>query len=133
MAKSRTKTWQASVAAATVLAASGLAGAAAVTQVGDVGWAYNGGQGQDHYSPLTQVTRANVATLKPVWTFPLEAGALQGQPTVIGRTLYATTPGQRLVALDAVTAPRNGCSTRRFPGDSQFGASPAGPMEKPPA
>ena len=103
MAKSRALALQAGVAAAAVLAAGGLAGAAAVTRGGDVGWAYNGGQGQDHYSPLAQITKSNVGGLKPVWSFPLEPGALQGQPLVLGRTLYATTPTQRLLALDAVT------------------------------
>jgi quinoprotein glucose dehydrogenase len=104
MAKSRAFALQAGLAAAAaVLAAGGLAGAAAVTRGVDVGWAYNGGQGQDHYSPLAQITKSNVGGLNPVWSFPLEPGALQGQPMVLGRTLYATTPTQRLLALDAVT------------------------------
>jgi len=90
--------------AVAALAVGGAAAVSAVAQGHDVGWAYNGGLGQDHYSPLAQITKANVGKLKPVWTFPLEAGAVQSQPLVVGRTLYAITPqGARLVALDAVT------------------------------
>jgi len=69
------------------------------------GWAvYNGGVDGDHYSALKQINRANVKTLKMAWTFDTgEKGGLQDNPLVIGRTLYAYTPTQKVVALDAAT------------------------------
>ena len=108
--------WLAGLSAAAAVAVGG-AGFSAVTPTGDVGWAYNGGLGQDHYSPLAQITKANVGRLKPVWTFPLEAGAVQSQPLVVGRTLYAITPqGARLVALDAVTGAQKWVFEPKVPG-----------------
>ena len=58
------------------------------------GWtAYNGQQTGDHYSPLNQINRANVAKLKVAWTFDThEEGGLQTNPLIIGRTLFAYTP-----------------------------------------
>jgi glucose dehydrogenase len=70
-----------------------------------VGWtAYNGQQTGDHYSPLTQINRTNVSKLKVVWTFDThEEGGLQTNPMVVGRTLFAYTPSQKIVALDAAS------------------------------
>jgi len=45
------------------------------------------------YSGLTQITVANAAGLKPVWNF--STGVLrghEGQPLVVGDTLYVVTP-----------------------------------------
>lgn len=45
------------------------------------------------YSGLMQITAANVARLKPVWTF--STGVLaghEGQPLVVNRTMYVVTP-----------------------------------------
>jgi quinoprotein glucose dehydrogenase len=72
---------------------------------GDVEWAfYNGGPDGDHYSPLRQIDRGNVARLKPVWVFDLhEQGGLQTNPLIVGRTLFAYTTTQTVIALDAVT------------------------------
>jgi glucose dehydrogenase len=69
------------------------------------GWtAYNGQQAGDHYSPLYQIDRANVAKLKVAWTFDThEEGGLQTNPLIIGRTLFAYTPSQKIVALDAAS------------------------------
>jgi len=67
----------------------------------------------DRYSPLAQITRDNVAKLKPVWTY--HTGALQPEtalnqkaafeatPLLIDGTLYLTTPFNRIVALDPAT------------------------------
>jgi glucose dehydrogenase len=70
-----------------------------------VDWpAYNGGVDGDHYSKLTQINRANVARLAVAWTFDTgEKGGIQTNPLIIGRTLYAFTPTQKVVALDAAT------------------------------
>ncbi len=70
-----------------------------------VDWpAYNGGADRDHYSRLTQINRANVGRLKVAWSFDTgEKGGIQDNPLIIGRTLYAYTPTQKVVALDAAT------------------------------
>jgi glucose dehydrogenase len=69
------------------------------------GWpVYNGGLEGDHYSPLKQIDSANVQQLKVAWSFDTgEKGGLQDNPLIIGRTLYAYTPSQKIVALDAAT------------------------------
>ena len=65
---------------------------------------YNGGLDGDHYSPLTQIDRDNVSRLKVAWTFDTgEKGGLQSNPLIVGRTLYAYTATQKVVALDAAT------------------------------
>ncbi len=65
---------------------------------------YNGGPDGDHYSQLKQINRANVRQLKVAWSFNTgETGGLQDNPLVVGRTLYAYTPTQKVVALDAAT------------------------------
>jgi glucose dehydrogenase len=79
--------------------------AAAATNKTSGGWAaYNGQQEGDHYSPLTQINRANVAKLKVAWTFDThEEGGLQTNPLIVGHTLFAYTPSQKVVALDAAS------------------------------
>jgi quinoprotein glucose dehydrogenase len=94
------------------LALAGLAGLAAARApaqpaVSDThrGWAaYGGGPEQIRYSSLTQITRRNVARLEVAWTYDSgEAGDLQTQPVVVNGLLYAYTPGQTVLALDAAT------------------------------
>ncbi len=70
-----------------------------------VGWpAYNGGPDADHYSSLAQINRGNVGRLKLAWSFDTgEKGGIQDNPLIVGNTLYAYTPTQKLVALDAAT------------------------------
>jgi glucose dehydrogenase len=84
-------------AAATLV---GMAAAQAPT-----GWpVYNGGLDGDHYSKLAQINRANVKNLQVAWTFDTgETGGIQDNPLVVGRTLFAYTPTQKVVALDAAT------------------------------
>lgn len=67
------------------------------------GWDYNGGPSADHFSPLTQITPANVADLKEAWRLPMDSGGLESQPTVIGHTMFAITTSRKLVAVDAAT------------------------------
>jgi glucose dehydrogenase len=68
-------------------------------------WPVYGGQLEnDHYSPLTQINRSNVSKLRVAWTFDtLEQGGIQTSPLVVGRVLYAYTPTQKVIALDAAT------------------------------
>lgn len=73
-------------------------------QAQNTGWPAYGGANSDHYSRLTQINRANVHRLKPAWTFDTgEKGDIETNPIVIGRTLYAYTPHQKVIALDAAT------------------------------
>jgi quinoprotein glucose dehydrogenase len=68
-------------------------------------WRYYGSHASgDRYSPLTQINRGNVATLREAWRFDMpEAGESQTNPLVIGRTIYAYTPGLKVIALDGAT------------------------------
>lgn len=66
--------------------------------------AYNGGSTQDHFSSLSQINRQNVKRLKIAWKFDTgEAGGMQTNPLIVGRTLYAYTATQKVIALDAST------------------------------
>jgi quinoprotein glucose dehydrogenase len=57
-----------------------------------------------HYSPLTQINRDNVTQLKVKWTYDTgEEGILETNPLIVGRVLYAYTPTEKVIALDAAT------------------------------
>ncbi len=68
---------------------------------------YGGGPEQIRYSPLTQITPANVASLKVAWTYDtrdaFKGSEMQCQPVVAHGVLYATSPKLRVFALDAAT------------------------------
>ncbi|MCP5128580.1 MAG: pyrroloquinoline quinone-dependent dehydrogenase [Pseudomonadales bacterium] len=86
---------------------------------------YGGSPGGGHYSPLTQVTPANVSDLELAWEHrsgdfrvaregvpgsklgdsegPRPQSAMQVTPIVVGDTLYYCTPFNRVFALDAAT------------------------------
>ncbi len=74
----------------------------------DVDWAvYDGGPGGDHYSTLTQINRSNVAHLVPVWRYDTGGkGNMETNPIVIKGVLYAYTPTQKVIALNAATGKR---------------------------
>ncbi|WP_416465414.1 membrane-bound PQQ-dependent dehydrogenase, glucose/quinate/shikimate family [Sphingomonas sp. VDB2] len=85
-----------------------MAAVPAQQQVGD--WAsYGNDAGGTRFSPLAQITPANVGDLQPAWTYrfgPAPAGAprsLQVTPIKVGDTLYACTSYNDIVALDAET------------------------------
>jgi quinoprotein glucose dehydrogenase len=71
-------------------------------------WPHYGG-GPDHirYSRLTQITPANVGTLRVAWTYDtrdaFEGSEMQCQPVVAHGVLYATSPKLRVFALNAAT------------------------------
>ena len=91
------------------------AGARAAPNAASVDWpAYGHDAGGTRYSPLTEITPANVAQLKPVWTFHMNpafnpklgkspGGVSQDTPLEIDGVLYISTPYNRVVALDAVS------------------------------
>ena len=54
------------------------------------------------YSPLDQITTANVARLQPVWIF--STGAVNGHeapPIVNGGVMFVSTPGNQVIAVEA--------------------------------
>jgi alcohol dehydrogenase (cytochrome c) len=56
------------------------------------------------YSPLDQITPANVARLQPVWVF--STGAVNGHeapPLVNGGVMFVSTPGNQVIAVEAKT------------------------------
>jgi alcohol dehydrogenase (cytochrome c) len=54
------------------------------------------------YSPLDQVTPANVARLKPVWEFSTgETRAHESAPVVNNGVMFVTTPMNQVIAIDA--------------------------------
>jgi glucose dehydrogenase len=68
-------------------------------------WKYWGGDvAQTHFSPLTQLTPANVAQLKPVWVYnPGTTGrGWENTPLLIDGLLYVSDPTGDIVALDPV-------------------------------
>jgi len=77
---------------------------------------YGHDAGATHYSPLAQITPANVGSLKVAWTFHMLNGAppsvgggapralaSEATPLVIGGILYLSTPQGRIVAMDGAT------------------------------
>src|SRR5215475_1228352 len=65
---------------------------------------YLGSPGNTHYSTLTQINVSNVSELREVWSFDTkEKGGLETTPLMIDGVLYAYTPKQEVIALDAVT------------------------------
>ena len=68
--------------------------------------------GGTRYSPLTEITPANVTQLKVAWVYHMKrqdapntgfAIRREDQPLIIGPTMYVVTPYSRVVALDAST------------------------------
>ena len=59
--------------------------------------------GGQRFSPLKQITPANVARLQPAWTFDTGATGLQVTPLVINGIMYATA-GKDVIALEPESA-----------------------------
>ena len=68
---------------------------------------YGGGPDRSRYSPLAQISTANVSSLKVAWTYDtgdaFDGSEMQCQPVVAHGVLYATSPKLRVFALDAAT------------------------------
>jgi quinoprotein glucose dehydrogenase len=66
---------------------------------------YGGTFAGTKYSPLTQINRENVRKLKPAWIYRCDdmrpGSAIECNPLVIDGRMYLTTPGLKLIALDA--------------------------------
>ena len=77
-------------------------------RVPDQDWRVTGGEpGQSRWSPLDQINRANVKSLRLAWTYhsgdgsPASQGEIQAPPIVAHGVLYATSPTLVLFALRA--------------------------------
>jgi alcohol dehydrogenase (cytochrome c) len=56
------------------------------------------------FSPLAQITRANVGRLEPVWSFDTDAtNGHEAAPVVNDGAMFVSTPGNQVLALDALT------------------------------
>ncbi|MGA8043399.1 MAG: c-type cytochrome, partial [Terracidiphilus sp.] len=65
---------------------------------------YNGGSDGAHYSALTQINRGNVGHLAEAWRYDTgDTGNMETNPLIINGTLYAYSPKQKVIALDAAT------------------------------
>jgi quinoprotein glucose dehydrogenase len=78
---------------------------AASAKKGQTDWpVYGGASDNIHYSTLKQINTNNVTQLRQVWSFDTEEkGGLETSPLVIDGVLYAYTPSQKVIALDAAT------------------------------
>jgi hypothetical protein len=66
-------------------------------------WGVYGGPTGDRYSPLKQINRANVSSLREVWRVETGLGGVQTSPLMIDGMLYIVTAKQDVMALDAAT------------------------------
>ena len=70
-------------------------------------WPMHGGPDNIRYSPLTQIHRDNVSSLRVAWTYDshdaFKGSEMQSNPVVVDGMLYATTPTLKVIALDAAT------------------------------
>src|ERR1700693_6475398 len=80
----------------------------------DVDWtAYGRDPGGTRYSPVAQITRQNVAQLKPAWEYHNGAvtpksdlnskAAFEATPILVDGTLYLSTPFNQVIPLDPAT------------------------------
>ncbi len=89
---------------------------AAMAQDRPGSWAYYGQDaGGSRYTALDEINVRTVGQLKPVWTYrtgelkkyegtnALEKAAFETTPILIGRTLFLSTPSDRVIAVDAAT------------------------------
>jgi quinoprotein glucose dehydrogenase len=93
------------IAASTALCALLLAIPALSQDAAHTNWpAIGATPGNSHYSSLKQVDRSNVSQLKVAWSYDTgEPGGLETTPIVIDGILYAFTPTQKVIALNAAT------------------------------
>ena len=90
-------------AIATVVASAALLGAGVAAQHANDWLTVGNDPGGMKYSPLTQITPANVAQLKKAWTYDLgvPANGYTVTPIVVGNVMYLPVQGSTIVALKA--------------------------------
>jgi quinoprotein glucose dehydrogenase len=95
-------------------------------------WAYYGHDaGGMRYSPLTQINRQNVSTLKVAWTFHTgdvsdghsdrKRSGFETTPLLVDGTLYLTTPFNRVIALDPETGTQRWAYDPKIDLDGDYG------------
>ncbi|HZZ67296.1 MAG TPA: pyrroloquinoline quinone-dependent dehydrogenase [Phenylobacterium sp.] len=98
---------------AAMLGAAATLAAATLAQADEWG-AYGHDPQGTRFSPLTQISPANVAKLKPAWTFHtgdisdgktrgVQRSGFETTPLMLDGRLYLTTPFNRVIALDPAT------------------------------
>ena len=106
--------------------------AAGVGASNDDEWAYYGHDaGGARYSPLTQINRENVSTLKVAWTFHTgdvsdgrgdrKRSGFETTPLLVDGTLYLTTPFNRIIALDPETGAQRWAYDPKIDLDGDYG------------
>lgn len=90
--------------------ACGLAAAAAETLASARDWpVYGGDAAGTKYSALREINRSNVTGLKPAWVYRCDdmtlrpASTIECNPIVVGSLMYLTSPGLKVLALEAAT------------------------------
>jgi quinoprotein glucose dehydrogenase len=99
------------ISAGVIIVAAAVAVGVAQHTSAPVGWsASNFDQSANRYSPLTQITPANVSTLQRAWSIHLKPAGYSGKllvdeaiPLVIGNTMYVGSPYGAVIALDATS------------------------------
>jgi len=99
------------IGAGIVIAAAAGAASVALNTSGPTGWsASNYDQSANRYSPLAQITPANVSTLQRAWSIHLKPDGYSGKllvdeaiPLVIDNTMYIGSPYGAVIALDATS------------------------------
>jgi alcohol dehydrogenase (cytochrome c) len=98
------------VAAGALLAACGRPPDTSLVALPTTSWPTNGGNWYNQrHSPLTQIDRTNVSTLKGVWRARLEGSGVgpqysgEAQPLVVDDLIYVPTGASDLFALDVAT------------------------------
>src|SRR5262249_44422968 len=70
------------------------------------------------FSPLKQITKANVSDLRPAWSWSLPNGPNEGTPLFHDGVLFVHAYGDKVQALDAATGALLWQYTRRLPKDT---------------
>jgi quinoprotein glucose dehydrogenase len=76
-------------------------------QLANRDWPMHGGVNNIRHSPLTQINTTNVGRLHVAWTYDsrdaFPGSEMQSHPVVVDGTMYVTTPGMKVAAIDAAT------------------------------
>jgi len=90
----------------------------------NVDWrSYLGDPGRSHYSPLTQINRANVGRLERAWVYDSGGppGSMYASPLVVDGVLYGLSPTLAAFALNAATGEELWRMDLDLPGAAQRG------------
>ena len=94
------------------------------SQPRNVDWrSYLGDPGRSHYSPLTQINRANIGRLERAWVYDSGGppGSMYASPLVVDGVLYGLSPTLAAFALNAATGEELWRADLDLPGAAQRG------------